>query len=118
MEDPFTFDSIDEIPNNYKFSYKDKNGHIYTFNGLELNYFINKVGKWNPYTREELSNGVLIKLQKFLGYRRLTNINLNEKYCWQTPMQSYTDVSRVMEKMGFYININWFLKFNLIIMAK
>ena len=109
-EDPFTFDSINEIPNNLKFSYKDNAGHLYTFNSIELDYFINKNGTWNPYTKEEFSEDFINKLNKFINYNRTERKSLENLYIWNTPLQAYTDVSQIIEKIGFYNNVEWFMK--------
>jgi hypothetical protein len=108
--DPFTCDPISEIPYNIKFSFKDKLGHLYTFNSIELDYFIKKVGAWNPYTKELLSEDLIYKLKLFNIYNKNTLKSIDDKYNWKTPLQAYTDVSQIIEKIGFYNNVEWFMK--------
>lgn len=109
IEDPFTYDTIDEIPEELRFSFKDSNGHIYTFNGLEFYYFINKTGKWNPYTRENITEETIDRLNKFIKYSKLNIKDIEEKYKWKTPSQAYTEISYILEKSGFYSDVNWFI---------
>jgi hypothetical protein len=109
-EDAFTCDKIKEMPCNIKFSFKDKLGHLYTFNSIELDYFIKKVGAWNPYTKELLSEELINKLKLFNIYNKNKLKSIDENYNWQTPLQAYTDVSQIIEKIGFYNNVEWFMK--------
>ena len=109
-EDPFTYDLITDIPNNIKFSYKDISGHLYTFNCIELDYFIKKMGAWNPYTKEVFSEDIINKLNKFINYNRFQRKSLENSYTWNTPLQAYTEVSQILEKIGFYNNVEWFMK--------
>lgn len=110
-EDPFTFDTIDEIPPAYKFSYKDSKGHIYSFNAIEFEYFIRNNGRWNPYTKEEIPDYIINQLYMLINYNKL-ELKEEEVFKWQTPLQAYTDVSQVMEKSGFYTSVVWFEKLN------
>lgn len=107
-DDPFTFDSIDEIPENCKFSYKDSFGHIYIFNIIEFEYFIRHNGKWNPYTKEQLSDYIVNRVYMIIEYNKLKI--KNDDIQWQTPQQAFTEVSQLMEKMGFYNDVVWFDK--------
>lgn len=106
--DPFTFDNINEIPYYLKISYKDENEHIYTYNILEFQHFLKTNGMWNPYTRENISNDIWIKIRLLMHYH---NLNTIEKKCiWITESQAYTELSQYMEKAGFYNNVSWFQK--------
>lgn len=108
LEDPFTSDNIDEILITHKFSYKDSKGHIYIFNAIELEYFINNIGAWNPYTREEFSQETLNNLKLFLKYN---NCELKkDDIIWKTSTHALTDLSQHLEKMGFYNDIKWLEK--------
>lgn len=108
-EDPFTFDSIDDIPEILKFSYKDGHGHVYIFNAIEFEYFIRENGKWNPYTKEELSESVVNRLYILMQYNNLKKKN-DTDIQWQTNLHAFTEVSQLMEKMGFYNDVVWFNK--------
>jgi len=108
-EDPFTYDSIEEIPKNCKFSYKDSKGHVYIFNAVELEYFIRHQGTWNPYTKEALSQSIINRLHIFMKYNKLKP-KTDEDVVWQTPLHAFTEVSQLMEKMGFYNDVTWFNK--------
>ena len=109
-EDPFTYDLISEIPEILKFSYKDAKNTLYTFNCIEFDYFIRKYGAWNPYTKEEIAEDIILKLNNYIKYNKLERKSLENNYDWKTPQQAYTDVSHVLEKIGFYTDISWFMK--------
>ena len=109
IEDPFTYDNIDEISENLKFGFKDKNGYIYIFNAIEFEYFIRINGNWNPYTKEILPEYVKNRLELFIRYNGLIKKSDNE-FKWNSSLQAYTEVSQIMEKNGFYNNILWFNK--------
>ena len=106
-EDPFTFDSIDEIDCYHKFSYQDVKGHIYTFNAIELEYFIRQNGNWNPYTKDDIPEYIINRLKIFMQHNNLVCKQEND-FVWQTALHAYTDVSQIMEKAGFYTNVEWF----------
>lgn len=108
-EDPFTFDLIKEIPENKLFKYRIDN-RIYGFNALELKYFINISGNWNPYTKEIINNDILKKLDNFIKYNNLNIKDIEYKYKYNTEIQAYTKVSQLIEKIGFYNDVKWFLK--------
>ncbi len=109
VEDPFSYDSIDEIPEEYKFSYKDHKGHIYIFNAVELEYFIRNQGAWNPYTKDAIPDYVINRLHILMRYNELAQKNADE-FKWHTTRHAYTDLSQIMEKAGFYTNVEWFNK--------
>jgi len=112
-EDPFTFDLIQNIPKNEVFKYKDNHNQIYAFNVLELKKFINCSGKWNPYTKELIPDNIIIKIDNFIKYNKLDINKIENKYKAITISQAYTEVSQLIEKIGFYNDVKWFLKFNI-----
>lgn len=104
--DPFTFDDIDEIPFNKKYGFKDAYNHIYIFNAVEFYYFIETNGLWNPYTRDKLPSYIKNHLKLLIKYNGLNEKNKIQR--WITPLHAYTEVSQLMEKVGFYNNVTWF----------
>lgn len=113
-EDPFTYDSIDEIPDDHKFSYKDNNGHIYIFNAVEFEYYLRNLrnlcsNETNPYTKEQLPTHVINRLYLLLKYNQL-KLKQDNECKWHTALQAYTDVSLSMERAGFYTSVEWFEK--------
>jgi hypothetical protein len=108
-EDPFTFDTIDEIPIECRFSYKDSKGHVYIFNAIEFEYFLRTNGCWNPYTKEEIPEYVIRHLHLLMSYNKLHKKEDNA-IKWHTSLQAYTEVSQAMERAGFYTSVEWFNK--------
>lgn len=107
--DPFTYESIKDIPFENRFGYKDSSGHIYIFDAIEFEYFVRTNGAWNPYTKEPLSDKIIRRLYLIIKHNKLVP-KANNNFHWMTPLHAYTDVSHVMEKMGFYNNVTWFEK--------
>ena len=109
-EDPFTFDNIADININERFIYFDEQNY-YCFKAIELKYFIENNGNWNPYTKKEFESNIINNLKIFINYFKLDKKNSLNKYEWNTIHQAYTDVSQSIEKVGFYNDTRWFLKF-------
>ena len=112
IEDPFTFELINDIPKKKLFKFK-QNNHTYAFDALEFKYYITNYNKYNPYTKEELSKLIINKLDTFIYINKLNINEIEEKYKQNTIIQCYTKVSQLIEKIGFYNNVEWFLKFKL-----
>lgn len=110
IEDPFSFDLIENIPDYKLFKFKDIDGNIYGFRALELKYFITLNEPLNPYNKNIISDDIINKLNLFI---KINNLNINtiiKKYKFYTINQAFTNVSSVIEKIGFYNNVQWFLK--------
>lgn len=107
--DPFTFDNINEIPLNERFIYNEDNNY-YCFKAIEFKYFIRTNGNWNPYTKKTIIPKIIINLDNFIDYFKLNRVYNNNQ--WKTLEQAFTDVSQVIEKIGFYTNTQWFIKLN------
>ena len=109
-EDPFTFDKIEEIPTNLRFSFEDKN-HFFCFNVKEFYCFIVNVGKWNPYTKDPISDRILQYMNLFMYYNNISR-NVKTECEWLTETHAYVEVSQKMEAAGFYNDVRWFQKFS------
>jgi hypothetical protein len=109
-EDPFTLDNINELDKNELFIYSENNETNYFFIATELKYFIDTNGGWNPYTKQELSETIIRNLNYFIKYYKLNKKNKLNKYEWTSIHQAFTDVSQIIEKIGFYNDTKWLLK--------
>jgi hypothetical protein len=107
--DPFTFDNINEVKKKERFIYND-GSNIYFFKAIELKYFIETNGNWNPYTKKTIDNEIIKKLDLFIKVNNLIHKNKNDRFNWLSVNQAFTDVSQILEKMGFYNNSEWFIK--------
>jgi len=107
--DPFTFDKMNEVNKKERFIYKD-GSNIYFFKAIELRYFIETNGNWNPYTKKPIEDKIIKNLDLFIKLNNLIHKNKNERYNWLSVNQAFTDVSQALEKTGFYNNSEWFLK--------
>jgi virulence-associated protein VapD len=109
-EDPFTLDNINELNKNELFIYSENNETNYFFIATELKYFIDTNGGWNPYTKQEFSESTIRNLNYFIKYFKLNKKKSLNKYEWNSIHQAFTDVSQIIEKIGFYNDTRWLLK--------
>lgn len=110
MEDPFTLDIIDNIYKNQIFKYKDIDNVIYSFKALELKYYLLNIDNKNPFNNQLITKDIIYKLDLFIKIVKLDiNIIINN-YKINNIIQAFTEVSKCIEKMGFYNNVEWFLK--------
>jgi hypothetical protein len=109
-EDPFTLDNINDINNKDEvFIYNDGDNN-YFFIATELKYFIETNGSWNPYTKKEFEPYLTKHLNFFINKNKLQNKKPKNKYEWNSIQQAFTDVSQIIEKIGFYNDPKWLLK--------
>lgn len=109
--DPFTFEPIETIPKQQQFIYKDKSNNFYIFDILELYYYItNYNNNTNPFTKEIFDNITLLKIKRQIEFYNLDINTIVLKYKPHNIIQSFTKVSQELEKIGFYNNVEWFLK--------
>ena len=111
VEDPFTLESLNDLNKNELFIYNENKDNTYFFIANELKYFIDTNGNWNPYTKERIPLNVIRNLNYFIKINKLNNKKVLNKYEWSSIPQAFTDVSKIMEKVGFYNDVKWFLKF-------
>ena len=104
--DPFTFDKFEEIPFKERFIFCEDNNY-YCFKANDFKYFIRTNGCWNPYTKKIIEPKIINNLEIFIDYFK---INKNNNNSWKTLEQAFTDVSLIIQKVGFYTNMQWFLK--------
>ena len=111
VEDPFTLENINDLNKNELFIYEENKDNTYFFIANELKYFIETNGNWNPYTKQKISNNIIRNLNYFIKINKLNDKKVLNKYEWSSIPQAFTDVSNMMEKIGFYNDVKWFLKF-------
>jgi len=111
VEDPFTLETLNDLNKSELFIYNENKDNTYFFIAKELKYFIDTNGNWNPYTKEKIPLNVIRNLNYFIKINKLNNKKVLNKYEWSSIPQAFTDVSKIMEKVGFYNDVKWFLKF-------
>jgi hypothetical protein len=108
--DPFTLDNIEDLNKNELFIYNENNESNYFFIATELKYFIDTNGGWNPYTKQEFKPELIRNLNYFIEKNKINKKKSKNKYEWNTIQQAFTDVSQIIEKIGFYNDPRWLLK--------
>jgi hypothetical protein len=108
--DPFTLDDIVDLDKNELFIYNENGDANYCFIATELKYFIDTNGEWNPYTKQEFKPEIIRNLNYFIKKNKINKKKSVNKYEWNTIQQAFTDVSQIIEKIGFYNDPRWLLK--------
>jgi len=104
--DPFTLESIAEIPSAQLFSYKNPNGLTYTFRAAELHHHVLTNGSYNPLNREPISSDDTKRLTAYIETLPLKPDFENQ---WLTAKEAYLDVLHQYEIFGIYTKLEWFL---------
>lgn len=107
-EDPFTFDTIEEIPIDRRYGYSDASGHYYVFDVVELECFIRREGCWNPYTKQKIPDDDIFKMYLFMKRNKIQK--KKDELMWKSKMHALTDMSMAMERQGFYNDVEWMKK--------
>jgi|APGre2960657373_1045057.scaffolds.fasta_scaffold00173_4 hypothetical protein len=107
-KDPFTLESITDIPQNERFSYVCKHGKLYVLSLSELLRYVDANGgeAINPFTRELITEEASQRLNRLEA--RLPMLARNPIIVWRTPTDAFVDVLHGYERLGFYTQIEWF----------
>jgi hypothetical protein len=111
----FSFDPIKAIPLLFRFSFADKEKHIFMFDIRTLFHLIEKSGYnlMNPYTRSVIPKNVIDKLIKRISFL------CKQKYCLSFPEktnfsaeqlfhQNIVDICLKFDFLGYYTSPEWF----------
>ena len=116
MEDFLTTDAIRDIDYYYYFSYRDKDGFVYTFHIVSIVSLIQKNSKRNPYNRNDFDEVLLERIHRRVRYNKL--IKQTGQFAEYTPrVHSVQDkINSIFHHMdhlgGHYTSSNWFLQLN------
>lgn len=119
--DFFLLDELDEIPKINFISIQDENGILYGFNISSLYTLIKNGDKYNPYTREKLTDDNISAVQNYIRLAKLLQIPLEiemeENIHYLSPEQLFKlrveKLFSFMDSMGNYTNSKWFLDLSL-----
>ena len=124
-EDFFTYETINELDEEYFFSYKDDYNVIWFFDIRSLMKLI-EMNQPNPYTMVPFNNEILLKCNKLIDYLKSRNITLTfidemkelKKDKKNILKQKMVDLSANIERTGYSFNIEWFTLLNTIQLKK
>jgi hypothetical protein len=110
--DFFTLDNILEIPNNFFFSFLDKNGFYYAFDIRSLNKLLknnNKNNQYiNPYSTSPLIDNVIIRIKRLIKYLKPMTLEMEDDL---TPEQKRKDaiirIFSLIDNFGYQTNVEW-----------
>lgn len=107
-EDPFTLESLADLPAHTLWTYTDPHGHCYGFHAPSLYHYIDNHGPYNPYTRERIPNEAIDHLYDTVA--RLSSKDLPDfTVVWTTPRDAFVDVLYEYESFGYYTQVSWFM---------
>lgn len=115
MDDFLTTDHICDIDYYYFFSYRDKDGFIYTFHIVSIDSLIKKNSPKNPYNRNHFDEELLSIIRRRVKYNKI--LKKTEQFIEYTPRAS-TIKDRVngifhhMDQLGNYTSSRWLLDLN------
>ena len=121
--DFLTFEEVNKIPFYQRFSFKDDDGFIYSFDIYSLFNLIMKsnddsgIAK-NPYTRKELNNNVLYRLNKVIWLTKKV-LNKKIKYKFDNDINVLSsekklelkaiEVFQKIDQLGYVTDTKWLL---------
>jgi hypothetical protein len=118
QEDFYTLDNMNEISNDFYFSFLDKNGLYYGFDIRSLKKLIYHSDKGNnnkiinPYSTNELIDNVVTRIYKLINHLESRGCVLDIK-SELTPKQKKRDsvirVFNIIDLLGYQTNIDWLL---------
>lgn len=124
-EDFFTYETINEISDNYFFSYKDEKNIIWFF---DIRSFVKliEMNQPNPYTMVPFNDNIINRSNKLLDYLKSRNIKLDFKDEMKELKQDkknilkqkIVDLSAILERLGYSFNMEWFTSLHTIQLKK
>lgn len=115
IDDFFTAEDIDEIDYYNFFSYKDRDGFVYTFNIISIYTLIAKKTLENPYNRSKFDNDLIRLVERRIRFNRiLKQTQIFEEYKpKETSIESkINNVFARIDELGNYSNPSWLLNLN------
>ena len=117
IDDFYTAEDLDEINYYYYFSFKDKDGFVYTFNIISLHSLLEKRQTENPYNRQKFSDEIILSIKKRINYNKiLGEISIFNEYkpIVLTFEEKIKNVFSQIDDLGNYSDYSWFMELNLI----
>jgi len=112
--DFFSLDKIDDIPDNYFFSFRDIDGFVYSFDIRSIENLIIDGYLQNPFNRKDFSNETLSQLNKRKKQLKNYNIRLdfNSECIELTDKQKFNlrvlEIFQKLNRLGHYAMMDWF----------
>lgn len=121
-EDFFTYESKENIDNDYFISYTDKNNFTWCFDIRSINK-LKEYNQGNPYTRDTFPESFFKNVDELTIRLKNKNkrIDLNSEIIQERKnniKHITVDLFSEIEICGYDCNINWFLDLNIILLKK
>jgi len=126
-EDFYTLDTIENIPPNFFFSFRDLNGFYYGFDIRSLNQLLNQnipnntntisnspKQIHNPYSTNAIRENVVIRIKKLIKNLEASGVDLKinseqELTHQQKLRQSVIKVFSLIDQLGYQTDVDWLL---------
>ena len=115
-EDFYTYEPIQDIENQFFFSYKDHQNNYWGFDIRSLKKLID-MNYGNPYTTEPIQENIKVKINELISYLNKNNVITvvdNSVISDRKTLvkQKFVDIFAQMEYVGYSCNVSWVLELN------
>ena len=126
VTDFLTMDSISSLHPFQQFSFKDKEGFVYSFDLVSFNKLIAKKNARdnlvNPYNKSIIPNNVIENFRELIFFSNFLNIAICLESISETPEESpevrvirrTQEVFYIIDSLGNFSNSNWFLELDFV----
>jgi hypothetical protein len=121
-EDFYYMTTLEDIDDDYFFSYKDESNNVWFFDVRSIHKLIH-MNQDNPYTREPIHDSVKENVHALIKYLLKNNKNVEieetiQRTKKQQIKQKCVDIFGDIQQMGWDCHIDWFLSLSLVNLKK
>ena len=115
-EDFYTYEPIQDIENQYFFSYKDNQNNYWGFDIRSLKKLL-EMNYGNPYTTEPIQGDTKDRVNELVSYLNKNNVvtvieNTVVSDRKEVVKQKFVDIFAQMEYVGYSCDVSWILELN------
>ena len=126
VTDFLSMDSISSLHPFQQFSFKDKEGFVYSFDLISFNKLSAKKNSrtniFNPYNKSIIPNNVIDNFRELIFFSKFLNIAICLESISETPEENpeervirrTKEVFYIIDSLGNFSNINWFLELDVV----
>ena len=126
VTDFLSMDSISSLHPFQQFSFKDKEGFVYSFDLVSFNKLIAKTNArsnlFNPYNKSIIPNNVIDNFRELIFFSKFLNISICLESISEIPEENpevrvirrTQEVFYIIDSLGNFSNSNWFLELDIV----
>lgn len=105
--DPFTLESLLDLPTHTIFSYMDEDGSVFAFHAPELECAVRQGQNVNPFTRQQIPKQDVDRLQRMMRYLPKLSLPFPPD-TWKSAHDAFQDVTAEYQRLfGIYLETEW-----------